>query len=113
MNWVRWALVIYGIALIGIGAHGYFGPSGSMVSLIAGGAAGVLALVGVALSLKFFRWGYILVALVALGMLGRFTPDALDGVTYPALTIVVLSVVAIVVMAVGHITANKKPAEAA
>lgn len=113
MNWVRWALVVYGIALIGIGAHGYFGPGASRESLIAGGAAGLLVLLGVALSTKFFRWGYILVALIALGMLGRFVPDALEGHAYPAMTVVALSVLAIVVMAVGHITANKKPSETA
>lgn len=113
MTWVRWALVIYGIALIGIGAYGAFGPAKSMISLVASGVAGALVLVGVGLSLKYFRWGYALAGLVALGMIGRFFRGALEGDLYPSQVVVGISVLAIAVMAVGHFAAQKKPASPA
>ena len=109
MTWVKWVMLVYGAAMIGMGLHGYIG-SGSIQSLAGGGGAGALVLVAVVLSLKMKtpRLGYILASLVSLGMVGMFIPKfAKSGLIYPHLTIVVISAITVLSLVGGHLMAKK------
>ena len=115
MTWVKWAMVVYGVAMIGMGIHGYVG-SGSPASLAGGGGAGALVLFFAWLSVKMStpRVGYILATLVCLGMLGMFIPKYSDsGKIYPHLTIVVLSALTAVCLVGGHLIAKLAKKKAA
>lgn len=109
MTTAKWAMLVYGLAMIGMGLDGFL-RAGSPMSLVGGGAIGLLVLVGLAMSLKMQipRWGYILAVLMALVALGRFVPSYLKTRDpYPALVAIVLSVLLIVVLARGHVGARK------
>lgn len=116
MTWVKWVMLLYGVAMIAMGLHGYIG-SGSVGSLAGGGGAGAIVLVAVVLSLKMAtpRVGYILASLVSLGMVGMFAPKfANSGLVYPHLTIAVISGLTVLSLVGGHIMAKKaKNSEAA
>ena len=112
MTTAKQAMLLYGLAMIGMGIHGYIG-SQSVMSLIGGGALGLLVLVGLWMSLKMKtpRWGYILALLMAAAASGRFLPSDLKSRDpYPALVIVILSAVLIGVLLLGHFAARAKPA---
>lgn len=117
MTFAKWAMVIYGVAMIGMGVHGFVG-SGSVPSLAGGGGAGALVLFFAWLSVKMStpRVGYILATLVCLGMLGMFIPKYSDpdsGKIYPHLTIVVLSALTAVSLVGGHLLARMAKKKAA
>ena len=112
MTFAKWAMVVYGVAMIGMGIHGYVG-SGSVMSLAGGGGAGALVLLFAWLSVKMStpRVGYILATLVCLGMLGMFIPRYSEsGDLYPHLAIVVLSGLTALCLVGGHVMGRKKAA---
>lgn len=102
-------MVAYGIFNIALGVEAFV-AKGSVVSLIAAGTAGLLVLVAVALTKKYPRIGYILAALVCLGLIGRFLPVFLKDTTnvYPALTVVVVSAIVLVALVGSHFAAMSR-----
>ena len=115
MTFARWAMVVYGAAMIGMGVHGFVG-SGSFMSLAGGGGAGALVLFFAWLSAKMStpRVGYILATLVCLGMLGMFIPRYSEsGDLYPHLAIVVLSALTAISLVGGHLMARMAKKKAA
>ena len=116
MTWVRWVMFSYAVAMIAMGLHGTL-KAGEIMSLAGGGGIGVIVLVGLWMSLKMAspRWGYILALIVSLGAAGMFLPKFMgeSGKLYPHLVIVLLSVLNVVCLLAGHlsaIAAKKKPA---
>jgi uncharacterized membrane protein (UPF0136 family) len=110
MTTARWAMLVYGLAMIGMGLDGFI-RAGSAMSLYGGGALGLLVLVGLWMSttMKTPRWGYILAVVMGLAALGRFLPTYIKNQDpYPALVVVVLSVVLIVVLIGGHVATMSK-----
>jgi uncharacterized membrane protein (UPF0136 family) len=108
MTTARWAMLVYGLAMIGMGIHGTV-KAGEWMSLAGGGGLGLLVLVGLWMSLKMKtpRWGYILAILMGLAALGKFLPSYLKTRDpYPDLVVVVLSVLLILVLALGHFMAK-------
>ena len=109
MTVAKWAMLVYALAMIGMGIHGTV-SAGEWMSLAGGGGMGVLVLVGLWMSLKMSspRWGYILALVVALGALGMYIPKLMKGTAdaYPGGTIVGLSVVLILVLLGGHFAAR-------
>jgi uncharacterized membrane protein (UPF0136 family) len=71
MTWLPWTILAYGVLNIVMGLIGYLNK-GSMVSLIAGGAAGLLIIAAAALARTHPRWGYFFAFVLALMLLGRF-----------------------------------------
>jgi len=115
MTFARWAMVVYGAAMIGMGVHGFVG-SGSFMSLAGGGGAGALVLFFAWLSAKMStpRVGYILATVVCLGMLGMFIPKYSESKSvYPHLTIVVLSALTAISLVGGHLMAKVAKKKAA
>ena len=85
--------VLFGTVTILGGIQGYLNAR-SVASLVAGAVAGILLLFGASLlHLGYLRGGPILLFLVSLALLGRFTPSLLRGKLNPALYIVPLSLV--------------------
>lgn len=108
MTTAKWAMLVYGLAMIAMGIHGTV-VAHEWMSLAGGGGMGLVVLVALFMSLKMAspRAGYILAALVALGGIGMFLPKYLgaNGKAYPHLVLVVLSVLLIVVLIGGHLFA--------
>ncbi len=103
-------MLVYGLAMIGMGLDGFI-RANSLMSLYGGGALGLLVLVGLMMSIRMKtpRWGYILAVVMGLAALGRFLPSYLKTRdAYPALVIVVLSVLLIVVLVGGHLASMSK-----
>jgi uncharacterized membrane protein (UPF0136 family) len=108
MTVARWAMLVYGLAMIGMGLDGYL-RAGSPMSLYGGGGLGAVVLIALwmSMSMKTPRWGYILGVLMAVAALGRFLPSYLKARDpYPALVIVVLSAALVVVLIGGHFAAQ-------
>ncbi len=114
MTTAKWAMLVYGLAMIGMGLDGFF-RADSPQSLYGGGGMGAVVLVAywMTMVMKSPRWGYILALLVALGGLGMFVPKLMKGTAdaYPGVVIVVLSALLIVVLVGEHVaTMSKKGA---
>ena len=91
--------LLFGTVKILGGIQGYLNAR-SVASLVAGAISGVILLLGAALWHLDYRWGGpILLLLVSLALLGRFTPSLLRGKLNPALYIVPLSLVGTVLCA--------------
>lgn len=102
-------MLVYGLAMIGMGLDGYL-RKGSAMSLYGGGALGAVVLIGLwmSMSMKTPRWGYILGVLMGIAALGRFLPNYLKTKDpYPALVIVVLSALLLLVLVGGHFAAQR------
>ena len=115
MTFAKWAMVVYGVAMIGMGIHGFVG-SGSPASLAGGGGAGALVLLFAWLSVKMAtpRVPYILATLICLGMVGMFVPKFSEsGKIYPHLTIAVLSALTAFCLVGGHVMATMAKKKAA
>jgi uncharacterized membrane protein (UPF0136 family) len=102
-------MVLYGVFNIVLGVEAFV-AKGSVVSLIAAGTAGVLVLVAVALTKNYPRAGYILAALVCVGLIGRFLPAFLKDTTnlYPALTVTLASLLVLVALVGSHFAAMSR-----
>jgi uncharacterized membrane protein (UPF0136 family) len=109
MGWLSAVMIAYGLLNIVLGLAGWFG-SQSLPSLIAGVAAGLIVLVGAALA-KTHRFGYILVGIVCLAILGRFFKLAfLELKIYPAMILAIASILTLICLAYGHLTTPKTEA---
>jgi uncharacterized membrane protein (UPF0136 family) len=110
MTTAKWAMLAFGLAMIGMGLDGYV-RAGSPESLYGGGGMGAAVLLALVLSLKMRspRWGYILALIVALGGLGMFVPKLLKGTAdaYPGGVTVALCAVLIVVLLAGHFSTRR------
>jgi uncharacterized membrane protein (UPF0136 family) len=107
MNWLQMTLITYGVFNIGLGLFAYVN-SGSKASLIAGGAAGLVVLLAVLLTRGNPKVGYLVGALVAVALLGRFLPKAIrEQEIYPAGVIAAVSAVVLLCLVVGHFTQPK------
>ncbi len=102
-------MVLYGVFNIVLGVEAFV-AKGSLVSLIAAGAAGVLVLVAVALTKNYPRVGYILASVVCLGLIGRFLPAFLKDTSnvYPALTVTIASVILLIALVGSHFSAMSR-----
>jgi peptidoglycan/LPS O-acetylase OafA/YrhL len=119
MNFVRWSMLVYGLALIAMGVQSFFFPfdggKPSIISLVAAGGMGVIMLLltffaNKAVNPRFFYIGAIVVALLTSS---RFVMTGLSkGITfYPGGLTVVLSVTLIAILGLGHLSAMKKRKE--
>lgn len=119
MTFVKWSMVVYGLALIGMGIQAYFFPHDggkpSSVSLLAAGGSGALVLFLTWLSFNHPRPSYIITIFVALLIAGRFLANVGKGLPfYPAIVSIVLSFALIAILLSGHLIAmsQKKKQEA-
>ncbi len=114
MRFVNVTLLIYALLSVALGAYAYFyGEKHSMISLIAGAVAGLLVLGSLALAKTNPRAGRIAAAVVALLMLGRMGPAALEDPKWHTVTLAVASIVVIAVLLGVHFYAmNKRKATA-
>lgn len=108
MTWVKWAMLLYALAMIGMGVHGTV-KAGEWMSLAGGGGIGFVVLIGLWLSLVRSnpRAGYILAVVVSFAAAGMFLPKYLgpNGKLYPHLVIAVLSFANIACLVGGHLAA--------
>ncbi|RYG21537.1 hypothetical protein EON82_18645 [bacterium] len=111
-------VLAYGLLLIALGVIGYL-ISGSVVSLAAGGGAGVLVLIFLAITAKKRQIGRIGVAVLSLLMLGNFGVKAIKslsaapttGNTTPVWhvwTLAIASLIVFVALGLGHMSAMKE-----
>lgn len=108
----------YGLLLIALGVIGYL-ISGSIISLIAGGGAGALVLVFLAITAKKRQIGRIGVAVISLLMLGNFGVKAIKSLsaapmtgtqtpTWHVWTIAIASLIVFLALGLGHMAAMKE-----
>jgi len=108
MNWLKASMVAWALLMIGMGTEAFI-AKGSTVSLIAGGGAGALMLVCVALTGSRPRIGYIGASVICLAIVGRFLPAYMkSGDPYPALLATVASIALFVALGLGHMLAVRK-----
>jgi uncharacterized membrane protein (UPF0136 family) len=109
MGWLQGVMLSYGVFSIAMGLVGYLGPSKSVVSLIAGGIAGLLVIGFAALSKTNPRVGFIGAAVVGLLMALNFATKTFSGVVYPAGIIFAVSLLFVIVLVAAHFAAvNRK-----
>lgn len=110
MRWPQLVLLIFGIITLAMGIQAYVATE-SVMSLVGGGALGVLLLVAFGLTFKYPRFGYILGLLASVALAGRFIPAYLktQGV-YPEMVMSVLSVLVIVLLLGAHFAGKAKRA---
>lgn len=119
MNFVRWSMLVYGLALIAMGVQSFFFPHDggkpSVISLIAAGGMGVIMLLLTLFASKAAnpRFLYIGAIVVALLTSSRFVMTGLSkGVTfYPGGLTILLSFALIAILGMGHMSAMKKRKE--
>jgi hypothetical protein len=106
MDFLRVALILYGLLNIALGALAY---SKSPVSLYAGGGAGVIILICAWLAGTHPKVAYVIAAVVCLGLLGRFGPKMFQEFQlYPGFVIVAASAIMLILLVMGHFAS--KPA---
>ena len=113
MGWLQLVGALYGLFLIGSGIEGYVSKK-SLISLIAGAAAGIVVLIGVWLASRTTS-AYILIAVVAVAMIGRFLPAFLKAedpvkAVWPSLVITSVSAIVLICLIAGHFLAKRPPA---
>lgn len=108
MTPLKWLLVLYGFFNIFLGVEAYMVKQ-SLVSLIAAGTAGILVLLAVGLTKNYPRIGYILAALVCVGLIGRFGPAYAKQPSnvYPALVVVLASALVLGMLIGSHFAAMR------
>lgn len=117
MNAVRWSMLVYGLCLIAMGVQSFFFPheggKPSIISLIAAGGMGCVALGFTYWAVKAAnpRGAYIAMIVLALLVPGRFIGQLARGAEvgfYPGMLTIILSVAMILVLGMGHMNAQKK-----
>lgn len=101
--------IVIGYALLNLlfGILGY-ARSGSMPSLVAGVAVGVIVLFGITLAKSHPKIGYgICVVASALVFFRFIVPAVRDVQIYPAMILVVASLVTLCTLAIGHFAARR------
>lgn len=102
MRWLNTLLIVFSLLSIGLGIYG-FSEKGSAVSLIAGGAAGFFMLATVYVAQNHPRWGRIASLVIAIAMLGQFTPKFLKTNDWvPAGTMMIASAIVVIALIAGH-----------
>jgi len=112
---INGAIVAFSLTSIVLGALAYFAPreghDASIVSLIAGGAIGLLMLTSLWLwASGRQRFGRIMSAVLCVLCLGNFVPKMSKGF-YPNGLMAVFTLVLFVLLAVGHMTAKSSSTE--
>ena len=102
MAWICPGLIVYGLVSIVMGVLGYVNKH-SVMSLVAGVAAGIIVIGAAAMAKTNPKVGFIACAVIALLMLGRFVPPVLkENQLYPAGIMVVSSLAVLLALAVAH-----------
>ncbi len=103
MTTAKWAMVAYGIAMIGLGFFAFI-QKHSLPSLLGGGFIGLLVLAMVKVSFSHPRIGYAVAAVAALAMVIQFGVKLLKpDPSWQAYTIPALSIALIAVLVGGHV----------
>jgi uncharacterized membrane protein (UPF0136 family) len=106
MRWLDALVIFYGILLILMGIDGFLHKS--IISLIAGGTCGILEIGFAALSVTNPRVGRIGSAIIAVLMIGKFTPDYFKDHKLAELILMVSSIVVFCCLLGGHFYAMSK-----
>lgn len=108
MPWPRILVLLYGLFLLGAGIEAAV-SKGSVISLVAGGGLGILALACFAIVPKNPRVGYIGATVVGLAVIGRFLPTYLKTqAVWPAGVMAILSIVVVLALSAAHFLAKAK-----
>ncbi len=107
MPWLSSVCILYGVLNIAFGILAYVNK-GSIVSLVAAGAIGIIAIFGATLAKTHERIGYLIVSVVSLLTLGRFfKPAFIEFKIYPAMILAIASIAMLGCLVVGHFMAKK------
>lgn len=111
MKWLPPVVLGYGVIMIGLGLFSYLRhPDTGLMSLIGGGAIGVLAIIGAAVAKSWPMIGYGIAGLATFAAMGRFAkPFFSEGKLYPAGLIFTLSAITFLCLVVGHFMARRQP----
>lgn len=102
MGWLTTSSLVYGVLNVLFGVIGFVNAK-SVPSLVAGGVAGVLVVIGATLSRTHRSVGFGIVAVVSVLILGRFFKGAfVEGKVYPAMILALASIVMLVLLTIGH-----------
>ncbi|MBX3119476.1 MAG: hypothetical protein KF784_10445 [Fimbriimonadaceae bacterium] len=103
MNWVQMVGAAFGALNVVLGIAG--AASGSMVSLYAGGAIGVLAIVGAFVAKNSTILGYAIVAIACIAILGRFGRKLMsEPAVYPGGILVVAALITLACLIYGLVS---------
>lgn len=107
MGWLNVVLLLYGLLDIGMGALGYINK-GSVISLIAGGACGLVVLVSLLTYKGHPRNSRIAALVITLLMMGQFAPKTfMKNELYPSGIMFVASLAVAVCLLLGHMLGMK------
>lgn len=111
MAWPRALVLAYGLFIIAAGAAG---AQKSIISLVAGGIAGLLLIGCFALIPSKPRIGYIGATVIALANMGNFArPFFNEGKVWPAGVVFGVSAVVVLALTAAHFMSKKKAETAA
>ncbi|MCW5942283.1 MAG: TMEM14 family protein [Fimbriimonadaceae bacterium] len=115
MPWLNGVLYGYALVNLAVGLQAFLGEKHSTISLVAGGGAAVLTVLGVWLAQRNTLGGYGLCALVTILLIGRFLPVFLKDSSklYPAALIAGLSLAVLACLVIGHFAAPSRSAPSA
>ena len=106
LDFAKIYFLIFGLVTVASGASGYV-TKHSLPSLIAGGALGIVMLVGALLVPGNWRLGLGLALFSALCLAGRFIPAVVKGLYNPGAYLVPLSLIGIVLAVLAFVNAGK------
>lgn len=110
MSWLGVVLFFYALLNIGGGIEGYM-AKGSIASLISGVASGLILIGAATLAKSNPKIGYGIAAFVTVATAGFFISRYVKShAVWPALVMIVASVLVLVCLIVGHFMAGSKPA---
>ncbi len=103
MKWLGSVLLAYGVIMIALGLYAFMKDK-SVMSLVGGGAIGVLVIVGAAVAQTWPSIGYGIAAVATIAAMLRFAkPLFADHKWYPAGVIFALSAITLICLAIGHL----------